>query len=41
MGNTHDACVATVKGIEGYRIQFAKIFGDVTIDAIGQAIASF
>lgn len=42
MGNTHEAAVATVKGIEGYRIQFAKIFEDgVTIDNIGKAIATF
>ncbi|MDX1964347.1 MAG: cytochrome c peroxidase [Pirellulales bacterium] len=41
MGNTHENVVQTVKGIEGYRIQFEKIFGDVTIDNIAKAIASF
>lgn len=43
MGNTHEAAVETVKGIEGYRIQFAKVFPDegLTIDTIGKAIASF
>ena len=43
MGNTHEKCVATVKGIEGYRKQFARIFGSegVTIDNIGKAIATF
>ena len=42
MANTHEKCVATVQGIEGYRVQFEKIFGGpVTIDGIAQAIASF
>lgn len=49
MGNTHEACVATVQGIAGYRLQFGVIFpsdnnsaqGSVTIDNIGRALASF
>ncbi len=41
MSNTHEACVKTLAGIEGYRIQFEKIFGSVTIDAVGKALASF
>jgi cytochrome c peroxidase len=42
MGNTHDACVSTIGGIEGYQLQFATIFGDgVTIENVGKAIASF
>ncbi|MCB9922887.1 MAG: c-type cytochrome [Planctomycetaceae bacterium] len=42
MGNTHEAAVDTVKKIEGYRLQFAKVFEDgVTIDNIGKAIATF
>ena len=42
MANTHEKCIATVQGIEGYRLQFEKIFGGpVTIDGIAQAIASF
>jgi cytochrome c peroxidase len=42
MGNTHEACVESVAGIEGYRKQFDKIFPNgVTIENIGQAIASF
>ena len=42
MSNTHEACVACLGGIEGYRIQFEKIFPDgVTIDNVGKAIASF
>ncbi len=42
MGNTHEGAVDTVKKIEGYRIQFARIFDDgVTIGNIGKAIATF
>ncbi|MCA9229055.1 MAG: c-type cytochrome [Planctomycetales bacterium] len=42
MGNTHEACVETLNGIEGYRAQFAAIFEDgITIDNVGRAIASF
>ena len=42
MGNTHEAAVKTLAGIEGYKIQFEKIFSDgVTIDNVGKAIASF
>lgn len=43
MGNTHEGCVKTLKGIEGYRVQFEKVFPDkgLTIDGVGQAIASF
>lgn len=43
MGFTHDACVARLKGIPGYRLQFEKIFpGEgVTIGAVGKAIAAF
>ena len=42
MANTHDAAVATLKGIAGYKLQFDKIFDDgVTIDNVGRAIASF
>ncbi len=42
MGNTHEACVETLQGIEGYRKQFEVIFDDgVTIDNVGRAIASF
>ena len=42
MASNHEACVATVQGNEGYRLQFEKIFGGpVTIDSIAQAIASF
>lgn len=41
MGNTHTTCVATLGKIEGYALQFERIFGGVTIEAVGQAIASF
>lgn len=43
MGNTHEAAVATVKKIDGYVMQFKKIFPDsgVTIDNIGKALAAF
>jgi cytochrome c peroxidase len=42
MSNTHDVCVAHLADIEGYRMQFEKIFPDgVTIDNVAKAIASF
>jgi cytochrome c peroxidase len=41
MGNTHDACVACLAGIPGYKMQFEKVFGKLDIDTVGQAIASF
>jgi cytochrome c peroxidase len=43
MGNTHDASVASLKKIDGYVMQFQKIFPDtgVTIDNVGKAIAAF
>ncbi|MCC6491508.1 MAG: c-type cytochrome [Pirellulales bacterium] len=42
MSNTHEACVACLKGIPGYVKQFNKIFNDgLTIDNVAKAIASF
>jgi cytochrome c peroxidase len=41
MANTHENCVKTLASIEGYRLQFEKVFGGVTIEAVGKAIASF
>ncbi|XZE34833.1 cytochrome-c peroxidase [Pirellulaceae bacterium SH501] len=42
MGHTHDACVGSLGKIEGYKIQFEKIFGRApNIDDIGKAIATF
>jgi cytochrome c peroxidase len=36
-----DKVVARLKEIEGYRIQFEALFGDVTSEGIAQALASF
>jgi cytochrome c peroxidase len=43
MGNTHEACVACLLGVEGYRLQFERIFPKegLTIDTVAKAIASF
>jgi cytochrome c peroxidase len=41
MGNTHANCVKTLAAIEGYKLQFERIFGGVSIDAVGKAIATF
>ena len=43
MGNTHENCVATLKNIEGYALQFDKVFpGEgVTIENVGKALATF
>ena len=41
MSNTHEACVACLQGIPGYVLQFEEIFGELTIETVGQAIASF
>ncbi len=43
MGNTHEKCVAALQGIEGYKVQFEKVFpGEgVTIGNVGKAIAAF
>lgn len=41
MGNTHEACLACLKAVPGYELQFEKIFGEFTIDRVAQAIASF
>jgi cytochrome c peroxidase len=43
MGNTHDVMTKSLKGIEGYQLQFDKIFPGkgLTIDTVAQAIASF
>lgn len=43
MANTHEASVKSLKGIEGYRLQFDKIFPGkgINIDTVAQAIASF
>ena len=42
MGNTHEACVASLSGIPLYVAQFAAIFPDgLTIENVGRALASF
>ena len=41
MGFTHEGVVARLGGIPVYKKQFEKIFGELTIDRVGQAIAAF
>ncbi|HHK42657.1 MAG TPA: cytochrome-c peroxidase, partial [Planctomycetaceae bacterium] len=41
MAFTHDDCVKRLQSIEGYRLQFEKIFGELTIENVGRAIATF
>ncbi len=42
MTNTHEACVTTLQGIDGYVQQFEAVFKDgVTIDNVGKALATF
>ena len=41
MGSSYAQCVATLSSIPGYRLQFERIFGRLTIREVGQALASF
>ena len=41
MGFTHEGVVKRLASIPVYARQFEKVFGDVTIEAVGQAIAAF
>jgi cytochrome c peroxidase len=41
MGFTHEGVVARLADIPVYKRQFEKIFGELTIDRVGQAIAAF
>jgi cytochrome c peroxidase len=41
MANTPEQCIATLKSIEGYRLQFERIFGGVSTTAIERALAAF
>lgn len=43
MGNTHDACIETLKVIPGYKLQFNAVFGKspFTIENVGKALATF
>jgi cytochrome c peroxidase len=41
MGFSHEGVVQRLREIPAYRRQFEKVFGDLTIEGIGQAIAAF
>jgi cytochrome c peroxidase len=41
MGHTHEACVACLAAVPGYKLQFDKIFGKLNIETVGDALASF
>ena len=41
MGNTHEVCLKTVSEIPGYMLQFEKIFGELSLENIAKAIATF
>lgn len=43
MGNTHDACVKSLKQVAGYRLQFERVFGkdSLNIGNVAKAIAAF
>jgi cytochrome c peroxidase len=41
MGFTHEGVVKRLGGMPVYKKQFEKIFGELTIDRVGQAIAAF
>ncbi len=43
MGNTHDTCVADLRKIPGYVLEFEAVFGknSITIENVGNAIAAF
>jgi cytochrome c peroxidase len=41
MGSSHDACVECLNSIPGYKLQFEKIFGELTAEAVGKALATF
>jgi cytochrome c peroxidase len=41
MGFTHEGVVQRLAGLPVYKRQFDKIFGELTIDRVGQAIAAF
>lgn len=41
MGGAHDTCVTCLAGIPGYQLQFDKVFGGLTIENVGKAIATF
>jgi cytochrome c peroxidase len=43
MGNSHDAMIATLEKLQGYRALFSKAFGSdgITVDRVAQAVATF
>lgn len=41
MGFTHDGCVECLKGNKIYKYEFDKVFGELTIERVGQALAAF
>jgi cytochrome c peroxidase len=41
MGHTHKAAVAALKGVPEYELQFDRIFKGLTIENVGEALASF
>lgn len=41
MGNTHEACMKALSANPGYQAEFAAVFGEMNIEAVGKAIASF
>ena len=41
MGNTHEECVTSIKKSPVYQKEFRAVFGELTIDAVAKAIASF
>ena len=41
MGFTHEGVVQRLNGIPAYRRQFDKVFGELTIERVGEAIAAF
>lgn len=41
MDYSHEACVKALGEIEGYKLQFDKIFGELNIERVAEAIASF
>ncbi len=41
MANTHEEATSTIKNVEGYELQFQKIFGQLNIHTVAQAVASF
>jgi cytochrome c peroxidase len=41
MGNTLESLLKSIRTVDGYRMQFEKIYGKVTLAAVGDAVASF